>query len=555
MTRKGRTTRRLRAGLAMVAACAAAGTLLRAQRGGGEWTTSGFDAQRTSWVRTDTRLTKKAVEKGEFQFLWKTRFENDARQLNSLTEPVLQDLLIGYMGFKTLAFVGGSADRVFAIDTDLNKPYWMVQLNNGVSTGGAPPSSWECPGGLMATPSRRTAFAPSNFGGGFGGGGRRMTSAVGEPGKGAAVLATMPPPRPAGPPAAAPAGPRPTGDAAAPAPRPSPLGATAFGGVDPLVTVGSDGLVRALRVSDGAEIIPPVLFLPPNAKPSSLIFVDGVVYTTTSNGCGTVPNAVWAVDLASQDKQKKVVSWKTGGANVLGTGPAFATDGTLYVATGAGTGAHANAIVALDRRELTVKDWFTADATLATSPIVIRYKDKDLIAAASSDGKLYLLDSASLGGADHKTPLFASAAGTAAASALATWDDGTTRWLLASSTGPRGGIVALKFADAGGKPSLTPGWQSRELVSPLAPIVVNGLVMAASSGEYRGTDAPTAAAKAQKSTPAVLYVLDAATGKELWSSGSTITSFARAGLSAGGGQVYLVTYDNHLYAFGIPMEH
>jgi hypothetical protein len=50
-------------------------------------------------------------------------------------------------------------------------------------------------------------------------------------------------------------------------------------------------------------------------------------------------------------------------------------------------------------------------------------------------------------------------------------------------------------------------------------------------------------------------VLDGATGKTMWSSGTKITSFARAGLSAGGGQVYVVTYDNHLYAFGIPMEH
>ena len=53
----------------------------------------------------------------------------------------------------------------------------------------------------------------------------------------------------------------------------------------------------------------------------------------------------------------------------------------------------------------------------------------------------------------------------------------------------------------------------------------------------------------------VLYALDAATGKTLWSSGRTITSFARGGLSAGSGQVYLVTYDNTLYTFGIPMEH
>ena len=55
--------------------------------------------------------------------------------------------------------------------------------------------------------------------------------------------------------------------------------------------------------------------------------------------------------------------------------------------------------------------------------------------------------------------------------------------------------------------------------------------------------------------PAVLYALDAATGAELWNSGTTINSFARAGLSAGAGQVYVVTYDNTLYAFGIPMEH
>ena len=72
-------------------------------RGGGEWTTVGSDAQRTAWVRTDARLTKDAVTKGEFQFLWKHRFDNEARQLNSLTQPVLLDRLIGFRGFKALA--------------------------------------------------------------------------------------------------------------------------------------------------------------------------------------------------------------------------------------------------------------------------------------------------------------------------------------------------------------------------------------------------------------------------------------------------------------------
>ena len=56
----------------------------------------------------------------------------------------------------------------------------------------------------------------------------------------------------------------------------------------------------------------------------------------------------------------------------------------------------------------------------------------------------------------------------------------------------------------------------------------------------------TAAQRAQRSVPAILYALDPATGKELWNSGKTITSFARAGLSASAGQVYLVTFDNTL---------
>ena len=75
----------------------------------------------------------------------------------------------------------------------------------------------------------------------------------------------------------------------------------------------------------------------------------------------------------------------------------------------------------------------------------------------------------------------------------------------------------------------------------LAPLVVNGMVFAVSSG--------------QRSAPSRLYVLDTASGKPLWNSALTITSTARARIAAGSGQVYLVTQDNHLYAFGIPMEH
>ena len=100
------------------------------------------------------------------------------------------------------------------------------------------------------------------------------------------------------------------------------------------------------------------------------------------------------------------------------------------------------------------------------------------------------------------------------------------------------------------------------MTSPLTPVFFSGVVFAVSSGEHRAPDTgstpntgSTLAQRVKASIPAVLYALDPATGKELWNSGKSITSFARGGLAASAGQVYLVTYDNTLYAFGVPMEH
>ena len=283
------------------------------------------------------------------------------------------------------------------------------------------------------------------------------------------------------------------------------------------------------------------------------------------------------MDLTKPAGERKAQVWKAGRASIAGSsGLSLGTDGTIYVALGtAAQGApHADSIVALDRYTLIPKDWFTAPAAdFNATPIVVRHGSKDLIAATANDGRFYLLDAASLGGGDHKTPLAATTKYTAAGAGtgLATFqDDSGVRWIFTTASsatgdvtftqnGPAasGRIVAFKVIEDGGKLSLAPAWQSQDVAAPLSPIVVNGMVFAVSSGEFRGSASPplTAAQRAQRSVPAVLHVLDAATGRTLWSSGTTITSFARGELSAGGGQVYVVTYDNHLYAFGIPLEH
>jgi outer membrane protein assembly factor BamB len=80
---------------------------------------------------------------------------------------------------------------------------------------------------------------------------------------------------------------------------------------------------------------------------------------------------------------------------------------------------------------------------------------------------------------------------------------------------------------------------------------VNGVVFALSSGEE---EQPGAAARAARSSPAVLYALDGASGKEIWNSGKSIIASARGGLSAGAGVVYVPATDSTLYAFGFPIE-
>ena len=91
-----------RAGTVLVGLGAAAWALWGAPVRAGEWTTTAGDAQRTSWVRGDALLTKEAVQEGQFRFLWKMKLENESRQGNSLTEPILLEFLRTLCGLEGL---------------------------------------------------------------------------------------------------------------------------------------------------------------------------------------------------------------------------------------------------------------------------------------------------------------------------------------------------------------------------------------------------------------------------------------------------------------------
>jgi len=551
-----------------VGACAAiASSFLHAQgRGGTEWTTSGYDAQRTASIKADPRISVQTMTKpgefGAFKFLWKLKLEYDPKAATALTQPILLDRIIGFRGFKSIAFVGTQSETVHAIDIDLGTPLWKYHINYSASPPPMLNVTTDCPGGLVASLSRPTTVAPAVAGGGGFGGGRggRSGGGVGEPGMGAVTLATAGQQRGGG---AGPvgAGGRGAGRGAVPgsaaaaagntpgAPPPAARGGGGgFGGGlfvpgnDGAYVVGSDGLLHALNVQNGVDLMPPTLFVPANTRTAGLLIANlgeagTVAYAATTHGCGSQPDGVWAMALGAETR-KDVVAFQPKGARIAGSGGlTLGRDGTVYITTAGGSSPMSNQLIALESKTLKQKSTASvAGANFNSTPLIFTQKDKDII-AATGGGKLYLFDSSALGGGPVATTAVAGGEKLEAV-ALASWEDAqSSRWIAVPSAR---GIVTVKVADDNGKLALQPGWTSRDIASPIAPLVVNGVLFTASSGT--------------KAVPSVLYAIDASTGKELWSSLRTITTSVRGGLSAGQGNVYVPGADGTLYAFGFAIE-
>jgi hypothetical protein len=485
-----------------------------------------------------------------FQFLWKVKTSNDSKQSYSLSSAVMVDRYIGYRGFRSYAFLGGASNNAIALDTDLGRVEWTQNLGPASSA-----SSAACPGAMSAGVTRSAQFTPAvqaGGGAGRGGGGRGggAQSGVGEPGAGAVTIGA---PRPARGGAvafgASGAGRGGRGGGAVGGGRGAAgggRGASGRGGggggraPEAVYAVSTDGMLHTLYISNGENARPPVRFLPANANASGLLLVENALYASTSGNCGSVPNGVWMMELANDTP----VHWSTNGGGIAGTeGVAVGSDGTVFAATTDGDyspTSFSDSVVALDGKTLALKGWFTpGKSEFTSSPVVFSHqagdKEEELVAVANKDGHLYLLDGANLGGSDHKTPLASAQIANSAtdAGALASWvDPSGTRWVLVPASN---GIAAFKVVDRGGKPTLQSGWVSPNIASPIAPIVINGVVITAAGSK--------------------LYALDGETGKEVFNSGSTITApvSRSGGLSGSAGQIYLGASDNTIYAFGVPL--
>ena len=202
----------------------------------------------------------------------------------------------------------------------------------------------------------------------------------------------------------------------------------------------------------------------------------------------------------------------------------------------------------------TPKNWeYLNDKDLdlgASSPLVFNFKNWELVAGIAKEGVMYLLDGKSLGGADHQTPLFVSQHyandevllyGRGVWGGMATWEDTDgQRWLYVPIWGPptkplpkfkniygmqeSGSIMAFQLGVENEKPSLIPMWISESMSVPDPPVVANGVVFALSTGENprQGGTGSTNRERAAFTGHASLRAFDAATGKQLYDSGSIV---------------------------------
>ena len=499
-----------------------------------DWTTNGFDAQRSFWLRADSKISVETVKERDFQHLWRIDLGGEAPPQAPIPGPVLLDFLISHRGFRSLAFLTGADGTVFAFDTDLARREWQRPLGLGHEPQGM---SDECQVGTSSVTRPAIAAFPSMFAvGGFGPARRSPgVGAVGEPEAGAVTLGL-----PRRPPFRRPEPPKP-GARQRPRPRRSLSGLSAVYALSPA------GSLHTLLASNGMDHLEPIPFTALGAKVDGLIVVDGVAYVSTANSCGGVQSGVFALDIES----KRVSSWEPEGGSVAGTaGPSMVPDGTLYVATTDGR------VVALEAKNLREKDSVrVAGKRFTSSPVVMDIDGKDYLAVAADDGSVVLMNAADLAtGALGSTRGYHSST-RFDASAVATWRDAAgSTWVLAPVGGDldpsdgitkngsvtQGAIAAWRIVKADGALAFAGGWLSEDLEAPQPPIVVNGVVFATAGGQQG---------------PAILYALEANTGKVLWDSGATLGTRPAGGLSAGGNEVFVTTLDGGLHAFGFPIEH
>jgi outer membrane protein assembly factor BamB len=498
-----------------------------------DWPTFGHDPQRSGWATEETTLTPQNVS--GLQLLWKTQVKNEPKSLTALTAPVIADAVSTAQGVKQVIYVAGSADHMYALDSATGNILWSHDFE--VHSLPKDEGMWLCPNNLNDTPviDRRT----SN-----------------------------------------------------------------------IYVIASDGRLWGLDLGSGDVKFGPVQFVAPYSKNWSLNLSGTTIYTAISQGCGGTQSGIYSIDIG-KPRQPVIhmvqFSHLNGPSGVWGRGgPVIGGNGYIYVATGDGDfnpaiGNYGSSFVQVSLKDLHVAGYFAPrdyhhvtqyDLDIASSsPVWFADGDHNIVTAGGKAGVVYMLDADSPGGKDHHTSLYTARLcndkeefqGKGIWGSPSAWqDEAGQTWVyfclygpvsskapkppIENGPNPHGSIMAFKVVPdaATKKPTLSPAWVSDDLDLPDPPVIANGVLFAVSTGEN-----PTQATgptiifsqenkifsdtqRMANTHNAVLYAIDARTGKTLYRSGDAMGTWVHfSGIALADGRVYAVDHDSKVYCFGL----
>jgi mono/diheme cytochrome c family protein len=490
----------------------------------GQWTTYGHDPQRSGFATDEHAFSPSTVSRLGLE--WKTIVPNEPLILTGLTAPLIVRGVKTTAGVKNLVIVAGSSDHIFALDAETGALAWERDFSRDQSRpeGG----DWLCPFALNDTP----------------------------------VI--------------------------------DPARARVF-------VIASDGRLQILNLADGHPTMPPAQFAPAYAKTWSLNYSGGVLYTSISQGCNHSLSGVVALD--PDEPGRPVVRFYSavnGGAGVWGLGgPAVDFGGFVYGATGdaafePAANEFGDTILKLSPRTLQLAGYYTPttwqyltrhDLDMgASTPVIFRWHGRALTAVGGKEGAIYITDTSAMTGPDHHTAAYISPRYTNDKQTfesngiwgeMTVWKDGTDEtWLyvpswgvpteaakFSTSYGPvkSGSMMAFKVVSGPDhRPTLQPAWISSDIAVPAPAAIAGGVLFVLGTGEntqqvVNGKIGQLLEDRQSRSTGhAILYALDARTGKQLWSSGDTMAGWAHfSGLAIGDGKIFATTRDGAIYAFGL----
>jgi outer membrane protein assembly factor BamB len=503
-----------------------------------DWPTFGHDPQRSGSTE-ESVLSPENVSGLELN--WATQVDNVPLALNSLTAPLVVSKVVTSQGTKTVVYVAGSSDTFFALDAQDGKVVWNRSFDSAVLP--ADESFFLCPNAINATP----AIDRDN----------------------AIVYA-----------------------------------------------IARDGKLYGLDLGSGATKFGPFQFIPAFAKAWSLNFYEGVIYTSTSQGCGGDRSEIYSMDVtdAMHPKIRQLAIRQGSGGGMWGRGGVvIGKNHRMYVSTGDGNfdptvGDYGSSFLATSLPDLQLVDYYTPsnwkdinqhDLDLPSGGLVaFSYKQYDLVAGGGKESVVYLLRADFLGGTDHQTALDSTKPLANDAKELeqkgiwgapAVWKDNKSgqSWLYVTIWGPmskdappfpvtngevpHGCIVAFNVVENNrtGQPILRPAWISPDVNLPDPPIVANGVLFVLATGEnpqqthvqglrhFKNVEEwkknlLSTEERAAGTRPAVLYALDARTGKLLYQSGDAMKTWVHfSGLALADGHVYAVDHGSRIYCFGL----